>query len=134
MGAVTSKVRLYDLAKELNIATKQLIEDVRREGVDVSIPSNSISKELAENIRDKYFPKVTTVPKRAVKVVKKAARPVVEKAVPIETMPEVSPITEIADESNGDRSEDHLLSLTIGATDDILITVRELVADYAGVI
>ena len=80
MGAVTSKVRLYDLAKELKIDTKRLIEDVRREGVDVSIPSNSISKELAENIRDKYLPKGTTVPKRAVKVVKKAARPVVEEA------------------------------------------------------
>ena len=70
MGAVTSKVRLYDLAKELKIDTKRLIEDVRREGVDVSVPSNSISKELAEKIRDKYFPKKDTAVKRAVRVVK----------------------------------------------------------------
>ena len=80
MSAVTSKVRLYDLAKDLKIDTKRLIEEVRREGVDVSVPSNSISKELAEKIRDKYFPKKDTVLKRAVKVVKKAARPVVEEA------------------------------------------------------
>src|SRR5437016_1521375 len=100
MGAVTSKVRLYDLAKELKIDTKRLIEDVRREGVDVSVPSNSISKELAERIREKYFPKKDVALKRAVKVVKKAARPVVEEAAPpveeevaapIET-PEVEPI------------------------------------------
>jgi len=78
MGAVTSKTRLYDLAKELKIDTKRLIEEVRREGVDVSVPSNSISKELAEKIREKYFPKKDAVVKRAVRVVKKAARPVVE--------------------------------------------------------
>src|SRR5947208_15044547 len=80
MGAVTSKVRLYDLAKELKIDTKRLIEEVRREGVYVSVPSNSISKELAEKIREKYFPKKDAVVKRAVRVVKKAARPVVEEA------------------------------------------------------
>jgi translation initiation factor IF-2 len=78
MSAVTSKVRLYDLAKDLKIDTKRLIEEVRREGVDVSVPSNSISKELAEKIRDKYFPKKDTAVKRAIRVVKKAARPVVE--------------------------------------------------------
>jgi translation initiation factor IF-2 len=80
MGAVTSKVRLYDLAKELKIDTKRLIEEVRREGVDVSVPSNSVSKELAEKIREKYFPKKDTAVKRAVRVVKKAARPVIEEA------------------------------------------------------
>src|SRR5437867_10944566 len=80
MGAVTSKTRIYDLAKELKIDTKRLIEEVRREGVDVSVPSNSISKELAEKIRTKYFPKKETAVKRTIKVVKRAARPVVEEA------------------------------------------------------
>src|SRR6266702_1616571 len=82
MSAVTSKVRLYDLAKDLKIDTKRLIEEVRREGVDVSVPSNSISKELAEKIRDKYFPKKDVVAKRGIRIVKKAARPVVEEAAP----------------------------------------------------
>src|SRR3982074_2615741 len=82
MSAVTSKVRIYDLAKDLKIDTKRLIEEVRREGVDVSVPSNSISKELAEKIRDKYFPKKDTAVKRTVKIVKKAARPVAEEAPP----------------------------------------------------
>src|SRR5213595_3916995 len=72
----TSKVRIYDLAKDLKIDTKRLIEEVRREGVDVTVPSNSISKELAEKIRDKYFPKQSAAVKRAVRIVKRAARPI----------------------------------------------------------
>ena len=75
---VSSKVRIYDLAKELKLDTKRLIEEVRREGVDVSVPSNSVSKELAEKIRNKYFPKKETAAKRAVKVVKRAALPATE--------------------------------------------------------
>jgi len=86
MSVATSKVRLYDLAKELKIDTKRLIEEVRREGVDVSVPSNSVSKELAEKIRDKYFPKQPTTAKRAIKVVKKAAR-VIEEPPPVEEAP-----------------------------------------------
>ena len=73
-----SKVRIYDLAKELKLDTKRLIEEIRREGVDVSVPSNSVSKELAEKIRVKYFPKKETVVKRTVKVVKRAVRPIAE--------------------------------------------------------
>ena len=76
---VSSKIRIYDLAKELKLDTKRLIEEVRREGVDVSVPSNSVSKELAEKIRNKYFPKKETAVKRGVRVVKRAER-VVEEA------------------------------------------------------
>jgi translation initiation factor IF-2 len=89
MSAV-NKVRLYDLAKELKIDTKRLIEEVRREGVDVSVPSNSVSTILADKIRDKYFPKKDTAVKRGIRVVKKAARPVVEEAPPVEAA-EVAP-------------------------------------------
>jgi len=104
MSAVTSKVRIYDLAKDLKIDTKRLIEEVRREGVDVSVPSNSISKELAEKIRDKYFAKKEVAVKRAVRIVKKAARPVIEEE-PVVEVPEaaappeaVEPEPVIADE------------------------------------
>ena len=97
MSAVTSKVRLYDLAKDLKIDTKRLIEEVRREGVDVNVPSNSISKELAEKIRDKYFPKKDTAVKRAVRIVKKAARPITEELVVEEPLPEELPPVEVAE-------------------------------------
>ena len=85
-----SKVRIYDLAKELKMESKRLIEEVRREGVDVSVPSNTISKELAEKIRNKYFPKKEVHAPRAIRVVKKAARPAEaehapeEEAAPVE--------------------------------------------------
>src|SRR5918993_544178 len=77
-----SKVRIYDLAKELKQESKRILEDVRREGVDVSVASNTISKELAEKIRNKYFPKKEVSAPRAVRVVKKAARPVEDEAAP----------------------------------------------------
>src|SRR5258705_3461318 len=89
---VTSKVRIYDLAKELKLDTKRLIEEVRREGVDVSVPSNSVSKELAEKIRNKYFPKKETAVRRAVKVVKRVARPIEETPLAeTEAVPEDEP-------------------------------------------
>jgi translation initiation factor IF-2 len=75
---VQSKVRIYDLAKELKLESKRLIEEVRREGVDVSVPSNTVSKELAEKIRNKYFPKKETVAPRAIRVVKRAPAAAVE--------------------------------------------------------
>ncbi|MCA1617952.1 MAG: translation initiation factor IF-2 [Acidobacteria bacterium] len=71
-AAHTSKIRIYDLAKELKMESKRLIEEVRREGVDVSVPSNTISKELAEKIRNKYFPKKEPAVQRSIRVVKKA--------------------------------------------------------------
>ena len=82
-GSRLDKVRLYDLAKELKLDSKRLIEEVRREGVDVSVPSNSIPKELADKIRNKYFPKKEATAPRAVRVVKKAVRPAVLTEVPI---------------------------------------------------
>jgi translation initiation factor IF-2 len=97
---VSSKIRIYDLAKELKLDTKRLIEEVRREGVDVSVPSNSVSKELAEKIRNKYFPKKETAVKRGVRVVKRAERAVeeaqVEEAehVPAEAAPVAEPVPE----------------------------------------
>src|SRR5947207_6561135 len=79
MSAVTSKVRIYDLAKDLKIDTKRLIEEVRREGVDVSVPSNSISKELAGKIRQRY-PRPPN-PSPTVRVIRKLA-PVTRAEVP----------------------------------------------------
>ncbi|MDQ2936314.1 MAG: translation initiation factor IF-2 [Acidobacteriota bacterium] len=109
---VSSKIRIYDLAKELKLDTKRLIEEVRREGVDVSVPSNSVSKELAEKIRNKYFPKKETTAKRGVRVVKRAERAVEEapaleaaeaafepeaEVVPESAQPEVTPPTAAPD-------------------------------------
>ncbi len=70
---VGTSIRIYDLAKDLKQDTKRVIEELRREGADVNVPSNSVSKELAEKVRNKYFPKAETAPKRAIKVINKEA-------------------------------------------------------------
>ncbi len=51
------KVRIYDLAKELKLESKKVIEDARRMGVDVSVPSNSLDDNIAAKIREMYYPK-----------------------------------------------------------------------------
>ena len=96
---VTSKIRIYDLAKELKLDTKRLIEEVRREGVDVSVPSNSVSKELAEKIRTKYFPKKETAVKRGIKVVKRAERAVEEPPAAEAAPAEAAPVAEVIAEA-----------------------------------
>ena len=65
---VGSSVRIYDLARELKQDTKRVIEELRREGADIAVPSHSVSKELADKIRNRYFPKVEAAPKPILRV------------------------------------------------------------------
>ena len=54
--------------------SKKVLADAQREGADVSVPSNSISWDIAERIRNKYMPpKKPTAPTapRLIKVIKK---------------------------------------------------------------
>jgi translation initiation factor IF-2 len=57
MGSIANKVRVYDLAKELKLENRKVIEDARRLGVDVSVPSNTLPDAVADKIREMYFPK-----------------------------------------------------------------------------
>src|SRR6185503_5304661 len=90
MAVQHQKIRIYDLAKELKLDNKRVIDDARREGIDVNVPSNSVPMEVAERIRTKYFPKkvVPSVGPRLVKVIKRA-----DTAEPsVETQPETDHI------------------------------------------
>jgi translation initiation factor IF-2 len=102
-AAHTSKIRIYDLAKELKMESKRLIEEVRREGVDVSVPSNTISKELAEKIRNKYFPKKEAPVKREIRVVKKAKH--ADDATPEAPAPSDAPAPEVYAEPHAPEAE-----------------------------
>ncbi|MFZ1700554.1 MAG: translation initiation factor IF-2 [Pyrinomonadaceae bacterium] len=92
--AIGKSIRVYDLAREVKQDTKRVMEDLRREGADVSVASNSVSHELAEKVRSKYFPKTEVAPKRAIKVIKAAARPVEEvpEVVEAELVEAVAPV------------------------------------------
>ncbi|MEW6127699.1 MAG: translation initiation factor IF-2 [Acidobacteriota bacterium] len=76
------KIRIYDLAKELKLDNKKVLDDARREGVDVSVPSNTVPADVADRIRAKYFPKkaMPTAGPRLVKVVKKEVAKSAEEA------------------------------------------------------
>ena len=55
------KVRIYDLAKELKLESKKVLEDARRLGVDASVPSNTVPDLIAAKIREMYYPKKEAV-------------------------------------------------------------------------
>ncbi len=57
-----NKVRIYDLAKELKLESKKILEDARRMGVDVSVPSNTLEDNIAAKIREMYYPKKEQAP------------------------------------------------------------------------
>lgn len=86
--AVGKKIRIYDLARDLKQDTKRIMEDLRREGADVSVPSNSVPVEIAEKVRLKYFPKADPTPKRTIKIIK--AKQVVRTEDPAEASAEES--------------------------------------------
>ncbi|MBX3288609.1 MAG: translation initiation factor IF-2 [Acidobacteria bacterium] len=100
---IGKKIRVYDLARELKQDTKRVMEDLRREGADVSVPSNSVSAELAEKVRLKYFPKAEPTPRRAVKVIK-AVKKKTAAAEPAEELDVVSDI-EVAEPEEADTVE-----------------------------
>src|SRR5581483_7242273 len=86
-----SKIRIYELAKELRLDNKKVIDEAKRLGVDVHQPSNSLDEPIANKIREKYFPK-KPVSKSGPILVKKAAKPVEATAeeAPTQTAEELS--------------------------------------------
>jgi translation initiation factor IF-2 len=65
------RVRLYELAKELRLETRQVVSDARRFGAMVSAPSSSVDERTADRIRELYYPKKHTANEhRAARLVK----------------------------------------------------------------
>ena len=97
--AIGKKIRVYDLAKEVKQDTKRIMEDLRREGADISVPSNSVSAELAEKIRLRYVPKAEVAPKRTIKVIKGSKKPDEPTEAIAVSVPEVEtpPVAEFTD-------------------------------------
>src|SRR5688500_20142820 len=71
---IGKKIRIYDLAREIKQDAKRVMEDLRREGADVNVPSNSVSAEMADKVRLKYFPKTEVAPKRGIMIIKAATK------------------------------------------------------------
>lgn len=51
------KIRIYKLAKELDVDNEKIIEAARQFGEKVSAPSNSVALETAEKIRANFSKK-----------------------------------------------------------------------------
>ncbi|MFN0124466.1 MAG: translation initiation factor IF-2 [Blastocatellia bacterium] len=78
------KVRIYELARELKLDNRQVIEHARRLGVEASVPSNSLDDPIANKIREIYFPpkKEQATPQRTARLVKTVRPASTEDATP----------------------------------------------------
>ncbi len=96
MGSIANKVRVYDLAKELKLENRKVIEDARRLGVDVSVPSNTLPDAVADKIRETYFPKKEqAAAPRTARLIKHAATPAQPDApvtAPLPAAPTAAPV------------------------------------------
>src|SRR5262245_44347029 len=76
------RVRLYELAKELRLETRQVVADARRLGAMVSSPSSSVDERTADRIRELYYPKKPAATERRAARLVKTHNPA---ATPVET-------------------------------------------------
>ena len=76
------RVRLYELAKELRLETRQVVADARRLGAMVSSPSSSVDERTANRIRELYYPKKPAATEHRAARLLKAHKP---SATPSET-------------------------------------------------
>jgi translation initiation factor IF-2 len=89
-----SKVRIYDLAKELKLESKKVLEDARRMGVDVSVPSNTLDDNIAAKIREMYYPKKEQAPvTHKARLIKHQIPATPAATQPAPTTPETVPVT-----------------------------------------
>jgi translation initiation factor IF-2 len=86
------KVRIYELAKELKLENRKVLEDARRLGVDVSVPSNTLDDPIADKIREMYYPKKDpSTSHRTARLVKAAVKPATVPAEAAAPAPEPAP-------------------------------------------
>jgi translation initiation factor IF-2 len=76
------RVRLYELAKELRLETRQVVADARRLGAMVGSPSSSVDEKTADRIRELYYPKKPAATEHRAARLVKAHKPA---ATPVET-------------------------------------------------
>lgn len=58
-GKLEREIRVYELARELEIPSKQIIQDVADLGVKVQVPSQKITQTIADKIRFAYTPEIS---------------------------------------------------------------------------
>jgi len=66
------KIRIYELARELKLEPRRVIEEARQLGFDVSVPSNSLTEEQADQIRSRHYAKAPEVSQIRPRLVKRA--------------------------------------------------------------
>ncbi len=108
---MTDKVRVHEIAKELGIASKEVVDKASAIGLSVKTASSSVSMEEAEKIMDYIMTGAAPAPAAKPKVVKKAAEKK-EESAPQEVTPKaeekavVEQVTETAPKAEEKKPEE----------------------------
>src|SRR4249920_642336 len=88
------KLRVYELARELNLDNSEVIRELQHMGVPVTSHSNTVEDRLADALRKKLGPVADeehVKPAKAAKVEEPEVEEVVAAPVPEEHLPEAKP-------------------------------------------
>src|SRR6185503_16301698 len=83
------KLRVYQLARELNLDNSEIIRELQHMGVPVTSHSNTVEDRLADQLRKKLGPAAAPVVVEAPHPPAPVEEPVVETDAPVETRPHV---------------------------------------------
>jgi translation initiation factor IF-2 len=107
---MSDKVRVHEIAKELGIASKEVVDKAAAMGLQVKTASSSVSMEEAEKIMNYIMNGAPAEPAAKPKIVKKAAAKAESEAAPAaeksEETPKETPVTEPAEATKASAKDD----------------------------
>src|SRR5262245_26650530 len=86
-----AKLRVYHLARELNLDNSEVIRELQHMGVPVTSHSNTVEDRLAEQLRKRLGPAAAEAAKNATKVSAEEKEEVIEAAAEIHEPPVIEP-------------------------------------------
>jgi putative methionine-R-sulfoxide reductase with GAF domain len=131
VGPRRGKIRLYDLAKELKLDNKRVIDDARREGISVSVPSHTIPLDVAERIRQKYYPTAREKPVGPPRLVKTSRGRTMASGTPPQPSPP-EPILRVPGREPAQQGEVHVRKLRLSRTPATAPQGNEPAAEHVG--
>lgn len=103
-GNAMSKMRVYELAKQIEKDSKEILAVLKESGVEVKNHMASITEEQAEYVKKKLIPEVEKKVEKAEKAVKETVKAAVKEAVKKETPKKEQPAKK--DAPNADKRQD----------------------------
>lgn len=113
-----AKIRVYELAKDLNMTNKVLLEKIKAMDIVVKSHMSSLDDDTVQQIKDKLFSKGAPKKKREVRVKATVIRRRKKKAAPIDPIdPVEDQVAEVMAEDIAEAEEEQIISESIDDTE-----------------